>query len=56
MLKEKRQLDDAVRFRSGVGVGLHAILGCHLTDAKGHLKRQILKYGQMLDIFSVRSI
>jgi len=30
------------------GGRVHAILGRHLTDAKGCLKRQILKHGQML--------
>jgi len=28
------------------GGGLRAILGRHLTDAKGRLKHQILKHGQ----------
>jgi len=35
------------------GGRVHAILGRHLTDAKGRLKRQILKHGQMLPKASV---
>jgi len=36
--KEKRQLHDAGRFTSVVGVWLHAILRRHLYDAKGRQK------------------
>jgi len=36
------------------GGRVHAILGRHLTDAKGRLKRQILKHVQMLPKASVR--
>jgi len=33
---------------------VHAILGRHLTDAKGRLKRQILKHVQILPKASVK--